>query len=277
MGTSVSNPGPGSGVSLIPPWVSDPGTEEDNPDVEQELGGDATSLDPILMQIAPKGRFKGARTNLGWFASFRFQPQFEKGSRSYTSGRVWGDHALHPCVWSERLERLVNYTAYSKRFLLVKPLRLIWESTFLFWQGLPARETIDHIAQALSPSDGTQDSEASRHSMSQALSELISREPTADLTALTPEQIELAMELYIGADICRRLELDIGKTILDKAPSPASAIRRLGKMNRYVRQALAASFRRRSANSGPFTQRTVTRVVSRIIQDTFEVFESYSS
>jgi hypothetical protein len=143
--------------------------------------------------------------------------------------------------------------------------------------GRPARETADRIAQAISPSDGTLDSEASRQSISLALGELVSSEPTVDLTALTEQQIELVLELYIGHDICRRIELDVGKAIFDKAQDAATAVRRLGQMSRYVRQSVAASFRRRSANSQALSQQAAARLAAQVIRDTFDVFEDYLS
>ena len=143
--------------------------------------------------------------------------------------------------------------------------------------GRPARELVDHIAEALSPSDGTLDAEASRTSISWAMCELMRREPGADLLALALEQILLTMVLYIGADICSRIELDIGKTIMEKAPDPATAVERVKEMKRYVHLVVANRFRRRPENSGPLTQREASRLATRIIQDTFEVFESYLS
>ena len=137
---------------------------------------------------------------------------------------------------------------------------MTWESTRRVSRADPAREIVDRIAEALSPSDGTLDSEASRTSISWALCEFMRREPEADLLALTLEQIALAMELFIGADICSRIELDVGKTILDRAPDPATAVDRFQEMKRYVRQVVAACFRRRLTNSGPLSQREAAQL-----------------
>ena len=91
------------------------------------------------------------------------------------------------------------------------------------------------------------------------------------------KQIFLTMVLYIGADICSRIELDVGKTILEKAPDPATALERVQEMKGYVRQVVANRFRRRSADAGPLTQREASQLATRVIQDTFEIFESYLS
>ena len=281
MGTSASSSGPGSGVPLVPPWVNDPeATAPTSPaeetGVDQEAGNDSNIPQQMPTEIAPKGRFRGARTNLGRFASLGSGDSMRRGLGQYARSGLGGSRrASQRMAGTARkagalygvLHALSSGTTPTVD-LRIDPARLA---------GLPARETVDRIAEALSPSDGTQDSEASRNSISQALCELIRREPTADLAALTPEQIELTVELFIGADICRRIDLDVGKTVFQRAPDPASAIRRLEHMYRYVRQAVAAAFRRQFANPGTLTQQATTRLVSRVIQDTFQIFESYLS
>jgi len=143
--------------------------------------------------------------------------------------------------------------------------------------GLPAREAVDCIAEALSPIDGSQDAEASRQAISSALRELLHRDPNVDLTALTDMQIELVMELYVGEDIYRRIELDVGKAIFEKAPDAATASRRLDQMRRYVLQSVRAEFRRERATTKVVNRRAATRLAQRVIRNTLDVFESYSS
>ena len=278
MGTSASSSGPGGGVPLVPPWVPEPDIEpavipdEDHgPEIEVPV---VPPLGPP--QLAPPGRFRGARTNLGQFAGSGSQQGLRRGLRHYVRTGLGGSrNASRRMASTARkagalygvLHALGSGTA-SQLDIGIDPAGLA---------GHPAREIVDRIAEALSPSDGTLDSEASRNSISWALCEFMRREPEADLLALTLEQIGLTMELFIGADICSRVELDVGKTIFDRAPDPATAIDRLQEMKRYVRQVVAARFRRRSTNSGPLTQREAVQLANRVIQDTFEVFESYLS
>ena len=75
---------------------------------------------------------------------------------------------------------------------------------------------------------------------------------------LTHDQIILAMELSISADVCRRIEVDVGKSVLDRATDAATTDRRLEEMYRFVRQVVASAFRRRSATPDPLTQRAAT-------------------
>ena len=317
MGTSVSSSGPGSGVPFVPPWVIDPDAADsaspvsgpddasaspvsdpdvaapaspvsdpdtatpptslaDYQDVAQEVGDDANRPQQIPTQIAPPGRFRGARINMGRFARSGSGDSMKRGLGHYVRTGLGGAHrASHRMAGTARRAGALYGVLNALSSGTAPPVDLGIDTARL--AGGSAREIVDRIAEALSPSDGTQDSEASRRSISQTLCELIRREPTADLTALTQEQIELGMELFISADIYRRMELDVGQTVFDRAPDPATAIRRLGEMERYARQAVAASFRSRTANSGSFTQQAATRLASRVIQDTFEIFESYLS
>jgi hypothetical protein len=141
--------------------------------------------------------------------------------------------------------------------------------------GRPAREIADEIARALQPPDGTQDAEASRDAISRSLSELLTAQPGADLLALTPDQIELVTQFYVGEDLCRRIDLDVGKTIIDKASSIAEGQSRLEDMKAYVRQEVARLFRARAERGQRMSRQNAASLASGVLQTTFEVFEEY--
>lgn len=281
MGTSAPSAGPGSGVPLVPPWVNDPEDSEpmpldDDQDVIEVPGIDVNGQLEATMQIAPPGRFRGARSNLGRFSSSGSSESMRRGLGQYVQTGLGGSRqASRRMVGTARKAGSLYDVLTALSSGTVPGVELGIDPMLL--SGRPAREAIDRIALALSPSDGTQDSEASRNAISQALCELVQREPAAELGALTVEQIELAMELFITEDICRRIELDIGKTVLDKAPEPATAIRRFNEMRRYVQQAVAACFRRRFENPGRLSRQAAIRLASKVIRDTFRIFESYLS
>ncbi len=278
MGTSGSSTGPGSGVHLIPPWVHDTDIQPTaGPGDNQQPGeGIPEKLPGTPVQIAPVGRFRGARTELGDFARSNSGYSLRQGIGHYVRTGLGGSrNASRRMAGTARRAGALYGVLQDLSVGRTPPAHPGLDPAHL--AGRHAREIVDRIAEALSPSDGTQDAEAGRHSISQALSELIRRESAIDLTALTQEQIILAIELFIGADICRRIELDVGKAIFDKAPDAATAIRRLEQMYRYVRQVVASSFRLWSTEPEPVTQRATTSLMYRVIQDTFEVFESYLS
>jgi hypothetical protein len=141
--------------------------------------------------------------------------------------------------------------------------------------GRSQREIADAVADALRPIDGTQDTDAARDAMSRAFSELLEAEPAADLMALSAEQIERVVEAYIANDLTNRVDLDVGKAILDKAPDAATGVARLEEMKAYVRQELARRFRAREAVGERMNRQGTAALSSDVLRDTFEVFESY--
>ena len=262
MGTSASSSGPGGGVLLVPPWVPEPEIEE--PVVPQ----------PAAPRLAPSGRFRGARINLGQFADSGSQDGLRRGLGHYARTGLGGSrNAFRRMASTARKAGALHGVLQALGSGTAPPVDMGIDPAGL--AGRPAREIVDRIAEAISPNDGTLDSEASQSSISWALREFMRRQPEADLLALTPRQIALAMELFIGADICSRIELDVGKTIFDRAPDAATSVDRMQEMKRYVRQVVAARFRLRRTDSGPLTHRDSVQLADRVIQDTFEVFESY--
>jgi hypothetical protein len=148
------------------------------------------------------------------------------------------------------------------------------DATFL--AGRDADEVIDAVIEAVRPIDGTQDAEAGRSAVRDALSELLTRYPEADLSNLSDEQRAFAIERFVAVDVFQRLSLDLGKALFEKASSAAIALARLKQIKDYVKETVAASFRKlRGAGQGP-TARTIGSVVRTALRDTFEVFEGYA-
>ena len=141
--------------------------------------------------------------------------------------------------------------------------------------GRSQREIADAVTEALRPTDGTQDTDAARDAMSRAFSELLEAEPAADLMALSADQIERVVEAYIANDVANRIDLDVGKAVLDKAPDAATGVVRLEEMKAYVRQELARRFRAREAVGERMNRQSTAALSSAVLQDTFDVFESY--
>ena len=272
VGTSASSPGQPSGVPLVPPWVDDP---EDVTPLDSGDDQDGGGLQPP--SVAPPRRFRAARRGLGAFATSGSSDQMRRGLGHYAKQGLGGaSHASERLAGTARkagdlygILDALSADATPDVDLGIDPTHLA---------GRSAREIVDRIAAALSGPDGTQDAEVSRDSISRALCDLIRIEPTVDLTALTLDQIELAVEFFIAADICRRIDLDVGKSVFAKAPNVRTASRRLDGIYRYVKQSVAACFRRqRAKGAGRLTRHMTSSLASRVIHDTFHVFESYLS
>jgi hypothetical protein len=135
-------------------------------------------------------------------------------------------------------------------------------------------EIADIIVDALRPFDGTQDGEAARESVAVALSELLETDEGADLTALTPEQIDFVVESYLANDLAQRIELDVGLSILQKA-GPVEGVKRLDEMKRFIRQEVGRCMRERAKKGETLTRRNAATLSSQLLKDVFEIFESY--
>lgn len=264
MGTSASSSGPGGGVPLVPPWVPEAGAPE--PDAEQEQ----SAIGPL----APRARFSTARRALGDFARSGDRSSLRHGLARYvgrglggarSAARRMGGAATRSGVLFETLSGLSAGT--------FNPAQLGFDAAGL--AGRSAREIIDRVARFVSPSDGTQDAESSQRAVNAALSDLLANDPNVDVTSLTEQQIEWILERHIVHEIVQRIDLDVGKAILANALSPASAIDRMKEIREYVEEAVSLAFRAQRKVGRPVDGSAAARLTSKIIQETFSVFEEY--
>jgi hypothetical protein len=134
---------------------------------------------------------------------------------------------------------------------------------------------MDAVVEAVRPSDGTQDAEASRESIKGCLSEVLGRFPDADLLALNDEQRDFGIEIYVALDVFQRYVLDLGKIIQDKAPSATAALGRLKDVKDYIRQTVAAEFRRLAVAGQRLRGGRIAEVVQTALLKELQVFEHY--
>jgi hypothetical protein len=135
---------------------------------------------------------------------------------------------------------------------------------------------MDAVVEAVRPADGTQDAEAARASIKDALSELLTMFPRADLINLTEDQRGIAIERFVAIDVYRRFQLDLGKTIQDKAPTATVGLARLKEVKNYIKETVAAAFRKLKAAGSRITVRRVNEFVRAALSETFQVFEGYT-
>jgi hypothetical protein len=298
MGTQISSAGPGKGVPFVPPWVGpvdaageagvltpDEESGDDSPEPDsteetersssQEAGKHEDVGQPQPTNaLAPHGRFAGARTGFGKFGGSGSKGGLRSGLGNYVRSGLGG-----AALGARRMAGTANLAGSLFAGLDAfrtgenRPPELPLDKASL--AGRPAREVGDRIIDAVCPVDGTQDAEAHRDSLSRSISELAEQFPNLDLTALTPEQIDLLLERFVSYDLCHRIELDIGKAIFAKAPDAAAAVKRIEEMRQYVGQKVAASFRTAAKQGQAMTRKTAAAVTSKIIRDTLSVFEGY--
>ena len=292
MGTSASSKGPGSGVPMVPPWVpaSAPppppeeegvnlaaGAEDDSGSPELDLSKSvAVPLPsaPVIAPVAPPRRFNSARRNLGNFAHTGDTAAMRRGVGQYfRSGYGGGSRAVArfggTASTANAIYGALSNVAAGQPSGPGSPL----DPALL--AGRSAREVVDAVVEAVRPADGTQDAEAERASAKDALSELLTQFPDADLLSLSEEQRELVTERFVAIDVFRRVQLDLGKTIQDKAPTAAAGLARLKEVKDYVKETVAAAFRKLKTAGTRITKGSVNQVVRAALLDAFAVFEGY--
>ncbi len=281
MGTSQSSGGPGSGVPMVPSWTPDPPAGEPP---GGELGTEAPAdVEPSPPQVAPPppaplappARFLGVRRALGEFARSGDGRDMRRSLGHYvrtgyggsgTATRRFGGTAATAGALGGALARVAAGEPAAPGSPLDPALLA----------GRNAQEVMDAVVEAVRPVDGTQDSEAERAAIRDALSELLTKFPEADLLNLGPEQRAFAIERFTAIDVFRRFELDVGKTIVEKAPSAVTALSRLKEVREYVKQSVAAAFRKLRDAGRSLTSGRINQVVRDALRETFDVFEGYA-
>lgn len=282
MGTSQSSGGPGSGVSMVPPWTPPPplGDASNDNDVGENTPDDNSVATPqlppsALVPIAPLARFLGTRRALGEFARTGDGEDMRRSMGHYvrtgyggstTATRRFGGTAST----AGALGRALAGVATGQPAEPGNPLDPV------LLAGRDVQEVMNAVVEAVRPVDGTQDAEAERASIRDALTELLTQFPDAELLCLSPEQRAFAIERFTAIDVFRRFELDVGKAIVEKAPSAVTALSRLKEVRDYIKQTVAAAFRRLRDTKRNLNSNRVSQVVRDALKETFEVFEGYT-
>jgi hypothetical protein len=293
MGTSGSSNGPGPGVPLVPPWVPPvpplplpvpPVPPADGQSAEPADGDSQNGpLAPNPQQsaqaqqspIAPTGRFLGARLNFGKFSGGGGNRRdMQRGLRDYVRKGYGGRaNAVRrfggTASTAGNLYGALSSVAGGQPVVAGSPL----DPALL--AGRSAREVMDAVVEAVRPADGTQDAEASRTAIKDALSELLTMFPDADLLNLTEDQRATVVERFVAIDVYQRAMLDIGKVIQAKAPTATVALARLKDVKEYIKQTVAAAFRKLHGNGNRVTAGRVNQVVRAALEEAFQVFEEY--
>jgi hypothetical protein len=143
--------------------------------------------------------------------------------------------------------------------------------------GASPEEIVTSLVETLRPVDGTLDAESSRKSLAEAMSEFLARSPDADLLSLTEEQRMSIVARYVALDVYGRFFLDVGKTIIDRAPSVITGLSRLKEAKEYIRETVAGIFRKIVTPTATLSARRVAAIVQSVLQDAIDVFQGYTA
>ena len=281
MGTSQSSKGSPSGVPMVPPWVPDPPPPpppvlpEGEPELPEEPasepvpepGTPADAGGPV--PTAPTGRFRAANINLAAYARNSDRAAMRRGVGQYFSqGYGGGGTAVRRFAGTARTADAL-YAALSGGTAALG----IPETTVT--AGTSAQEIMDAVTEAVRPVDGTQDTESSRAAIQDALAETLTQFPDADLANLSEEQKETAIERYVASDVYRRFSLDVGRTVITKAPNAVAGASRLKEIREYVRVTVSAAFRKIRAAGQRLGAGRVASIVRSALGEAIQVFEGY--
>ena len=281
MGTSSSSSGSPSGTPMVPPWVPDPvpppgdGPGDDDAAPPDNDPPNQTPPRPAQsVPIAPRARFGGARTRLGSFARTGSAGDMRKGVGHYARKGLGGrGTAVRRLGGTARTAgTLFGALSAAAAGQASGPGNELDPAVLA---GRSADEVMSAVVEAVRPVDGTQDGEASRAAIGKALSELLTQFPDADLLDLSEGQRLLAVERFIAWDVFNRFELDLGKTIQEKAPSVASALSRLKEVRDFITQTVAAEFRKLATGAAALGSSKVTAIVRDALGQAIGVFEGY--
>lgn len=270
MGTSQSSKGPPSNVPLVPPWVPDPPLEDGDENKPLPENQDPEPPRPI----APPRRFGPARRSLGDFGLTGSADSLKRGLGHYVSRGLGGTSAAVRRAGGTARTAGSLYDAL-RGLAAGGPSRAGTPFDQLLRTDQPIEMVMDAIVEAVRPIDGTLDAEASRRAIRHALSALLELFPEVDLRNLTEEQRTLVIENFVAIDVFHRFQLDVGKSILDKAPTPTTAVVRLREARDFIKESVAASFRKLRRMGQNLSIGHVNKIVSVALLETFEVFEGY--
>lgn len=276
MGTSASSRGAPSGVPLVPPWVPDAAPANGDDDNGGDQAPNQQPEVPVLpVPLAPRARFGPARTSLGEYARSGSSDAMRRGLGHYVGKGLGGARVAARRFGGTARTAGTLYGALSSVALgQAAAPGSPFDPALL--TGRTANEIMDAAVEAVRPTDGTQDAEASRLAIRNALSDLLNRFPNANLLNLSEDERLFAIERYIALDVYHRFWLDVGKTIQDKAPTVAMALRRLKEVKDYLKEAVSAAFRRVRTVGQPLNALRITQVARQALGETLRVFEDYA-
>lgn len=301
MGTSQSSSGPGSGIPMVPPWVpvidptgpahppvgippggipaSDPigppQNSPESPNANPSDGRQTPPASPPEVVLAPIGRFQAARRNLGTFARSGSADHMHRAVGHYVNKGYGGAKKAVARFGSTSKTAGQLYSALSIGGPGLSPLPGGQIDRALL-ASRSTDEIMNAVVEATRPVDGTQDAEAERAAVKDALCELLSRYPGADMLALTEEEKAYTIERFIGSDVYQRFALDLGDSIIAKAPSIATGLSRMKEVKDYITETVAAAFRANRGSVQQMSSGQVQAIAQQALRDAFDIFEGYA-
>lgn len=275
MGTSTSSSGPGPGVSLDPPWLDDllPSPNGGNVDTSPSDDGakeqDKQEGSPAL---APARHFAGAKRGLSDFVRTGNTASLARGIGHYSRTGMGGaaQAASRMRVSTSAGAGLVSFLWAARDGTDAQVVNWVQD---LLARSPSSNEVGDAIVQALAPPGGSPDEESLRDSMALAITELIQLQPDVELLHMNDVDTWTLLQLFLGHEVCNRLEFDMGQFFESAKLDPGLGVKRELEMRGFVTNEVGvqlALLRERTPNP---TKRQLDALIQDAVRMTFEVYE----
>lgn len=281
MGTSTSSTGPGAGVPMVPAWappappaLPDTDVPRDEPEAAPDgAPGAPNAPDPAppAPGIAPERRFLPTRRALGDYG--------RNGNRDDLR-RALGNYVKRGYGGSATAAQRMSGTATTAGIMGGVLAALASNAPHMgldraLLSTMDADQLLDAVVESVRVVDGTQDAEAERRCIRDALTETLEQYPEANLLELSTEQRAFAIEHFVALDVFARFELDVGKAIIENAQTAAQGLSRLKEARDFVHEAVGAAFRTLARQGHTVSSNALASVVAAVLKETFSVFEGY--
>lgn len=268
MGTSASSNGPGAGVSFDPPWLDDIDIPNNEKSDDNNSNNNPTSND--MKMIAPRARYSTARRSLGDYVRTGSKDSLRRALGNYSKTGMGGaNSAATRMRTSAKVATNLFGTLHSLRDNV--NFELATTISYLKNNGANASQIIDAIIDGVCPNGGSLDEVSCKDSGTAALSEFMERNPNADISNLSDDQIWMLTSNFLGNETFSRIQIDIGQ-IFEKQEIPyLTRISRLNEMREFIQSEISTQINKlRVENSKSIDLNELFR---KTIKNTFEVYE----
>ena len=287
MGTSASSNGPMGGVPFDPPWLDDignpqpdEGAQPDNQGTGDAGGAGQEGNRPEQPpqrptkppEIAPPRRFQNARRKLGDFVRTGNRESFQKAVGHYSRTGMGGASNAANRMRSSTRSAVNLFGVLQSAREGADPAVNEWV-TALTGRNATAQDVADEIIRRVAPSGGSQEETSCRESMSQAMLDLLDKNPHVDLLHLEDDDIWALIESFLGYEAFNRLCLDIGQVFENSALNPRDQVTRMNEMREYLKAELCAQIEDLRQTMPDAASNQLQVVLQSALQNTFIVYE----
>lgn len=273
MGTSTSSAGPGSGVSLDPPWLDD---------VAGEIGAGASvppgDTEPVVsppgaVGAAPGSRYRDARREMGKYLRNGSSQHLRKALGHYSRRGSGGAQAAASRMRASTRAGASLFSFLSSLSQGASPEARRWVEN-LQATNPAAEDVVDAIVRELAPAGGSPDEESFRDAMALALHELLRDDSSVDPLSMSINDIWELMKGYLAIEAANRLCFDLGPIFESAQLDPTTVVLREREMRRFLKNEIGLHIDMLRGTAANPTRNQLDVILLDALKMTFELFEA---